>query len=188
MESIIENYSMDRLSRLYIQLEKYETEIADIERDLADFEGKLERFQPKIDEMNAMTHKPHRDFHSYHQSKAYNDYQDYLAEKAGLERNIQNHKDKLEERNKKKRSTEEKIREIITDSKTLQSVPLFRMASRNPLQKDPVKDTKYTLHPLQRLNAHGPIFRGQFMKYIEELAGVHRESGGRRRTRKRRKV
>jgi len=163
---------MESLSRLYRQLEKYETEIADVERDLADVEGQFVSFKTENKGMSEMKNKPTRDFHSYHQSQAYNDYYAYLKEKDRLERNIQNYKDILEERNEEKKQTEEKIREIITDSKTLQSVPLFKMASRKPLEKDPVKDTKYTLHPLQRLNAQGPYFRNQFMKRIEGLADV----------------
>ena len=162
---------METLSRLYRQLEKYETEIADVERDLADFEGKFVSFKTENKE-SEMKNKPTRDFHSYHQSQSYNDYYAYLKEKDRLERNIQNYKDILEERNEEKRQTEENIREIISDSKTLQSVPLFKMASRKPLEKDLVKDAKYTLHPLQRLNAHGPDFRDQFMKRIEGLADV----------------
>jgi predicted nucleic acid-binding Zn-ribbon protein len=174
---------MDRLStlsRLYRQLEKYETEIADIERDLADFEGQLERFQPKIDEMNAMTNKPHRDFHSYHQSKAYNDYRAYLKEKDRLERNIQNYKDILEERNEEKRPTEEKIREMeekikeieMTDSNTIQSANFIRMASQMQSPKEKSKTSRPTLHPVSRLSAQGPYFRNQFVDRMERYADV----------------
>jgi predicted nucleic acid-binding Zn-ribbon protein len=186
MEPIIESHSMDleereqrrqeiirhELSRLHINLKTQNAEIEAIKKDLADFEGQLVRFQPKIKEMDKLD-KPQRDFNTYNQSKAYNDYQDYLKEKDRLEGNIQNYKDILEERKEEKIPVEERIKEIeITDPNTLQSASLVRMASRNPVHKDPFKERRSTVSPLQRLRAHGPGFYSQFINEIEGKLGV----------------
>ena len=189
MESIIEKYSMDweereqrrleiitsEISRLYRNLEKYNDEIEDIKRKLADFEGQLERFQPKIKEMDEMykLHKPQRNFHTYNQSKEYNDYQDYVKEKDRLERNIQNYKDILEERYEEKRRLEERIKEIeIREPNTLQSAPLVIKGSRKSPHNEPFKESRSTVSPLQRLRAHGPHFYDQLWTKIKGYAGV----------------
>ena len=65
----------------------------------------------------------------------------------------------------------DKIREIEMGPNTLQSAPLIRMASQNPVHNESVKNSKSTIHPLQRLRAHGPFYH-KFMKNIEGYAGV----------------
>ena len=63
------------------------------------------------------------------------------------------------------------IREIEMGPNTLQSARLVSMASRNPVQNEHVKDARTTVHPLQRLRAHGPFYY-QFQKNMEGYAGV----------------
>ena len=60
----------------------------------------------------------------------------------------------------------------ITDPKTLQSATLVRMASHPPVETESVKDARTTVHPLQRLRAHGPHFYAQWAKNMDAFAGV----------------
>jgi chromosome segregation ATPase len=172
MESIIENYSMaesqlskNEISRLYRNLEKYNDEIEDIKRKLADFEGQLERFQPKIKEMDEMykLHKPQRNFHTYNQSKEYNDYQDYVKEKDRLERNIQNYKDILEERYEEKRRLEEMI--------TIHNGNMFFNASKVDNRPSSQKSQKYESTSISNLSKQGPDFHGIFTGIINSFQG-----------------